>query len=190
MFFTDFKTLLSRLCRVYKCYFCNVCYATTGWFHSCWYNSVMLQKIICAIEMCTHMTWVSKCTMMIPVFFNCVTRFEVLIVVLTPSYVVYYMPPCILVFSNVSVELSASISRVVPKEYVGLLWRCKHTAPLKSWHLLTNLQHIISLLIYTVLHPTYLATAKTTSWRCLFSHRTYQYQPTNVYMYLNEEKQK
>jgi hypothetical protein len=61
--------------------------------------------IICGIVMCTNMTYVSKCTVKIPVFFNYITRFEVLIVVLTPSHVVYYMPPCILVFSNVSQEL-------------------------------------------------------------------------------------
>ena len=59
--------------------------------------------------------------MVIPVFFNCVARFEVLIVVLMPNHVVYYMPPCILVFSNVSQELGALISRVPSKDYVGLL---------------------------------------------------------------------
>jgi len=42
-------------------------------------------------------------------------------VVLMLSHVVYYVPPCILVFSNVSQELGASISRVLPKECVGLL---------------------------------------------------------------------
>lgn len=67
------------------------------------------------------MTYVSKYTTTFLVFFNYITRFEVLIVVLTPSHVVYYMPPCILVFSNVSQKLGASISRVPPKEYVGLL---------------------------------------------------------------------
>jgi hypothetical protein len=59
--------------------------------------------------------------MTILVFFNYITRFEVLIVVSMPSLVVYYMPPPILIFSNVSQELDASISRVLPKECVGLL---------------------------------------------------------------------
>jgi hypothetical protein len=59
--------------------------------------------------------------MTIPVFFNYITRFEVLIVILMPSHVVYYMPPFILVFSNALQELGASISRVPTKDYVGLL---------------------------------------------------------------------
>jgi hypothetical protein len=77
------------------------------------------------------MTYVSKCIMTIPVFFNYITRFEVLIVVLTPSHVVYCVPLCILVFSNISQELGASISKAPPEVYVGRLRRCEQKAPSK-----------------------------------------------------------
>jgi hypothetical protein len=71
--------------------------------------------------MYTDMKYILKCTTTIPVFFNYITRFEVLIVVFMPSHIVYYMPLFILLFSSVSQELGASVSRVSTKEYVGVL---------------------------------------------------------------------